>query len=199
MEAVEAELALASKRFSQTKSALLKDDGTPTQTLVEGLEKTLSDADLTSPSLSLFGFAKPTETAGDEPAHKMTQTIAGKTIIFSNDSKPLDLQNAREFDGKKPFSVAVWLKPNSYGAILSRMDVDNAYRGFDMLLSADGRLSVHLIHNWPANAIKVTCNNVFQKGEFAHVVVSYDGSGTAKGIQVFMNGVATRLKTKWMH
>ena len=92
-----------------------------------------------------------------------------------------------DFDGEKPFSVSLWIKPQKYGAILSRMDAEKDYRGFDILLTEKGQVNVHLIHKWPTNAIKITTNHVVSKNQWSCITVSYDGSQKASGVSVFVD------------
>lgn len=110
--------------------------------------------------------------------------------LKSGENAYVDLQQQLSFDGEKEFSISVWVKPTEFGAILSRMgEPEEQYRGFDMLLNANGRLSVHLIHNWPNNAIKVTTQTPLPANVWSNVIVTYDASKKAKGMRIYFDGV----------
>lgn len=48
---------------------------------------------------------------------------------------------------------------------------------------------MHLIHAWPADAMKVrTKQNMVPKGQWSHIAISYDGSGKGTAITIFVNG-----------
>ena len=67
------------------------------------------------------------------------------------------------------------------------MDRENGFRGFDVLCG-DKRIEVHLIHQWPDNAIKVRTKQGIKAGEWHHVFVTYDGTSKADGVSVYVDG-----------
>lgn len=147
-----------------------------------------------------LGVANPDQTdRPDSVAAQVTQAVESKRAtrleselgpalqIPKGPDHHLELPDGFEFDGSKGFCGSVWVKPEQYGAILSRMDGDDAYRGFDLLMMPDGRLNVHLIHHWPDNGIKITTHRKLPRNLWTHIMFSYDGSGKASGIQVYFN------------
>ena len=79
--------------------------------------------------------------------------LFGQAAIFDGKQHldyPLDFPMA-----DKPFSWAVWVKPTGAGAILSRMDSARRSRGCDLFLFADRKVGMHIIADWPSNAMKV--------------------------------------------
>ena len=66
-------------------------------------------------------------------------------------------------------------------------DKDSQYRGWDLFLEG-GRPTLHLIHDWPDNALKVSAKKELAKDRWNHVAVSYDGSSKAKGVKIYING-----------
>ena len=132
---------------------------------------------------------KPIEKRISAKPKSAKKTPFGNSIqISGKDRSQFDLADAFPFNGSRAFSVSVWVRPRKFGAIISRMDAGNNYRGFDMLINPDGKMSVHLIHEWPRNAIKVTTKESLRHLQWQHVSVVYDGSAKAKGLQVFVNG-----------
>ena len=53
---------------------------------------------------------------------------------------------------------------------------------------ADNRISVHIINTWPTNAIKINTKKQLKAGEWKHVMVTYDGSSKASGVNVYVDG-----------
>ncbi|MFN9753975.1 MAG: DUF1553 domain-containing protein, partial [bacterium] len=103
-----------------------------------------------------------------------------------------EVSDAGDFELNQKFSYGAWVKAGRngvFGAIMSRMDEKNGYRGWD-LWQSDRGVSVHIIDKWESNAIKVTTRDaVLKPGEWQHVFVTYNGSGKANGIQIYINGV----------
>ncbi len=101
----------------------------------------------------------------------------------------VDLGNVADFERTDSFSYGGWVRTDAKpsGALLARMDDPNAYRGYDLLLS-DGFLEVHLVHNWPTNAIKVRTKKRLAAGKWQHLLVTYDGSSKAAGVTIYVDG-----------
>jgi hypothetical protein len=98
--------------------------------------------------------------------------------------------NVGDFARDEAFSYAAWLRmeTNTTGAVFSRMeDKDDNYRGWDLWL--DGRKpAVHLLHNWPSNALKVMSRTELPLQKWNHICMTYDGSSKAAGVKLYVNG-----------
>ena len=78
-------------------------------------------------------------------------------------------------------------KKNS-GTILGRIDQGNQDRGWDLWQNGNA-FAVHLVSEWPEKAIKTRVyQNRLQENQWQHVFVTYDGSGKADGVKIFLNG-----------
>ncbi|MDB4538526.1 DUF1553 domain-containing protein [bacterium] len=118
----------------------------------------------------------------------------GAVLLDGTRAGSADLGGRVDFEQDRPFTVTLWLRPESHGAVYSRMEDSDRYRGVDLVLLEDMRPAVHLIHEWTGNAIKVVGDDPLQRGAWHHVAVAYDGSGKAAGITVRVNGAPVRLK-----
>ncbi len=102
------------------------------------------------------------------------------------------------FDRYEPFSVGLWiklLKSHARGPVFSRSNgLDNGDRGYELKLHTDGTLSFNLSHSYPDNAIDLHTAKPVPTGEWLHVTVTYDGSGTAAGTKMYLNGQPTPVQ-----
>ena len=87
------------------------------------------------------------------------------------------------------FSWSMWVKTTTKlsGALLGKMDEQAKHRGYDIWMEG-GRPGMHIIHAWPENAIKVVSKTPLPLNVWNHLCVTYDGSGKAAGINIFVNG-----------
>lgn len=103
----------------------------------------------------------------------------------------LEVGNIGDFERNTPFSYGAWVKAASKDAqagILAKMDVKSAYRGWDLWQNG-ASFGTHIIDAWPGNALKVvTRNSVVKPGKWQHVFVTYDGSGKAGGVKIYVDG-----------
>jgi len=96
-----------------------------------------------------------------------------------------------------PFSIALWVRPETTGALWSKMDESQDYRGVDALVTGNGNLEVHMVSKWDSDALKVSANDVLTLGQWSHVAITSDGTGKAAGLQLFVNG--TSVATTVLH
>jgi hypothetical protein len=101
----------------------------------------------------------------------------------------VDLGDQAGFDLNDAFSAGGWIYIDGSTAmtVLSRMDDSADYRGYDFYFG-DGRLFVHLIHQWDGNAIRVNTRQPVIQQKWQHVVFTYDGSQRAAGIKIYLDG-----------
>jgi hypothetical protein len=97
-----------------------------------------------------------------------------------------------DFHREQPFTVSLWLQTpdvKDRAVIFSRSKAwhDAASRGYELLL-VDNHLQWSLIHFWPGNAISIKTKAPIKPGEWVHVAVSNDGSSSAGGLQIHVNG-----------
>ena len=109
-----------------------------------------------------------------------------------------DLGENGNFERDQSFSYGAWIKAANTagnGGILARMDVAAAHRGWD-LYQGGGKLSAHFIDAWPSNALKVsTAQAVLKPSQWQHVFVTYNGSGKADGVKIYVDGQSQPLQT----
>ena len=113
--------------------------------------------------------------------------VVGRAVQLDS-GKPVTAAFDFAFGNRQPFSLGVWINSKtSAGCIVSKTNDSDAFRGFDLSLRK-GRLLFHLIHRWKDDAIEVATHDTLATGRWHHVLVTYDGSGRASGVKVFVNG-----------
>lgn len=99
------------------------------------------------------------------------------------------LDSVGDFDGDSPMAIFAWVNhaaPDGM-AILSKMDEAAGHRGYDLLLE-NGKLTTHLIHQWPGNAIKVSAKQPITQDQWHHVAMVYDGGRSAAAVRFYVDG-----------
>jgi hypothetical protein len=109
--------------------------------------------------------------------------------------QPLEVASVGDFEKNQGFSVGAWVKPHRgglMGALAARMDNTKDFRGWDLWL-AEGYPAMHIINKWPDDALRVTGRTRLKPGQWQHVFVTYDGSGKAAGVKLFIDGVVQQM------
>jgi Protein of unknown function (DUF1553)/Protein of unknown function (DUF1549)/Concanavalin A-like lectin/glucanases superfamily len=117
----------------------------------------------------------------------------------------LELPAVGDEDGTKSFTVATWMRPHLRpnepkeadhpdGVILSRADAEHDGRGWQ-LISDHGKLKFLFAYKLPDDAIEVeTPARVLEVGQWHHLIATYDGSGKAAGVNLYVDGVPQYLE-----
>lgn len=126
----------------------------------------------------------------NQGANKSAPGKMGKAIKLTGD----DAIGTKvgDFHREQPFTVSLWLQTpdvKDRAVIFSRSRAwhDAASRGYELLL-VDNHLQWSLIHFWPGNAISIKTKTPIKPGEWVHVAVSNDGSSSAGGLQIHVDG-----------
>lgn len=123
-------------------------------------------------------------------ANALTDGRRGKALKFTgDDSMDLGLGN---YNRHEPFSISLWLKTpdrKERAVVLhrSQASTDAASRGYELLIE-EGRLKWSLIHFWPGNAASVRSKAEVPLEQWTQVTVTHDGSSTAAGLKLYING-----------
>ncbi len=106
--------------------------------------------------------------------------------IVINDSEHLN------FDTEDNFSVNLIVKSNlqaSPGMIFSKMVHSSPYRGFEIFTNTKGTILVYMIHDADKNnfILLETNESVLADKLIHHIMVTYDGSSSADGINIYID------------
>ena len=114
-------------------------------------------------------------------------------------STRLELPNIGDRESNQAFSVGTWVRPHLRS--LEAKDVEKPTASFCQLrmrgrISGAGNLKVSkgklgflLAHELPDNSIQLeTKEKVFSVGRWNHVLATYDGSGKAAGVKIYIDG-----------
>ncbi|MEX0289213.1 MAG: DUF1553 domain-containing protein [Flavobacteriaceae bacterium] len=122
---------------------------------------------------------------------KIVDGYTGKGLELDGDAW-LDLNPIGIFRRNEPFSVGIRVKlpkelengvifHKNYGTRL------HSYRGYQLSLK-ENKLELIMAHVWPDNAIVEFSTQEVPKDEWIQLTMTYDGSSSAEGLKVYMNG-----------
>src|SRR5262249_28354202 len=118
-----------------------------------------------------------------------TEGKTGKALDVGA-STQLVLKDVGDLNHPGSFSYGAWVRLSpgaANGALFGRMDEGNSFRGWDLWLEG-GKVGAHIINAWPGNAVKVVATKPLKTGQWQHVFITYDGSGKADGLQIYIDG-----------
>src|SRR5262249_38598391 len=107
---------------------------------------------------------------------------------------------AGAFDTGEQFTFALWMRPGT-GKVgnyaFQKIEDEKTRRGYEFIFEKThlidiqrwaAPLTIRLISDWPDNAMVVRTKEAFDNNEWKHLAFTYDGSGKAAGLKVYLNG-----------
>ena len=144
----------------------------------------------TNPEAQIKGQIYHQDFEGNLGRNSSVPGKVGKAIkLTGDDAFGTKVGNFRRY---QPFSISLWMKTpdKKERAVVfhrSRAWTDSGSRGYQLLIE-EGKLSWSLIHFWPGNALRIKTKQQVVAGEWVHVTVTNDGSSSAPGLKIFING-----------
>ncbi len=134
-------------------------------------------------------------TLAGEPTFDPGQV--GRAASFDGDTE-VSFGDVGSFDRSDPFSLAVWVKGRGNLPMSGFQKLDpERRRGYEWLFDDialvgiqrwAARLAIRLAADGGDNAIQVRTRERLRLGDWYHVAATYDGSGKAAGLVLYVNG-----------
>lgn len=117
---------------------------------------------------------------------------SNNTVIYANDS------SFANYSVTNTFSFSAWFKSavadSNNKPIVSRMDTSFA-KGYILYLEG-GYLSVKISQTFSGNTLRLrSALDTYNDGQWYHVAMTYDGSATAAGVKVYVDGQVISMST----
>jgi len=134
-----------------------------------------------------MNVALPTKIA--LPDHVSAKKEKGLQFDGSNF---LTLGDIGDFDHYEHFSFGGWIQHTNQhekrAGLFSRRNGEIQRQGYDLTLTKDNHLSLRIIHHEGQKYLEVTTKASINPQQWAHVFATYDGSGKAQGVQLYIGG-----------
>ena len=121
----------------------------------------------------------------------------GNGLKFRGEYDELYLDNIPNYEWTSSFSGGMWLNTikKEVGKTQTLMGTagqkNNFWRGWDFYLDANNRINFRIIHSLPHNYLHVITKDSIPTNQWAHAYFTYDGSGEASGVKLYLNGLET--------
>ncbi len=125
----------------------------------------------------------------------LTDGKYGQAAYFNEEYDIVTLRKTGEFDQADPFSVSAWISTEKDSVGSSQTIIGNTgtvfqyHRGWELVLDSTNHVRVRLIHRLPDEFISVSTSKPIAANQWQHIGLTYDGSKSAKGISIFVNGI----------
>ncbi|MDH3709020.1 MAG: DUF1553 domain-containing protein [Cyclobacteriaceae bacterium] len=118
----------------------------------------------------------------------------GQSLHFTGEYDELYIHDVPNFEWTQAFSGGLWVNTTKRDSLKTQTlmgtagEKNNFWRGWDFFLDSQNRLNFRLIHSLPHNYIHVSTLDSVKLSTWAHAFFTYDGSGKAGGIKLYIDG-----------
>ena len=144
----------------------------------------------------------PVSVASGEP--RIVNGRIGNALEFDKEYDLVFLRDTGTFEMNEPFSAGAWIRTDKEGVNQSIMGIsgdltNQAWRGWDLFLDTQNRPSIRFISFWPHNYMQITADISIPTASWHHILFTYDGSGRADGMNLYINGKKQNCFTDYDH
>ena len=125
----------------------------------------------------------------------VTEGKRGKGLTFDGQNF-LNLGLDADFEWYDRFSLSAWIliqdQPKDI-ALFSKRNGEQKRGGYDLARTKEGWLRLRLIHDGN-HQISVQTTQQIPVDTWTHISATYDGSGRAQGVTLYLNGISSRVR-----
>ncbi|MEL6923305.1 MAG: DUF1553 domain-containing protein, partial [Bacteroidota bacterium] len=143
---------------------------------------------------STFYFLDGKRNAFFNQSVELAEGHEGKAIAINDEYNVPYLSELGNFELNDAFSASVHIKTTKRQAKKTQTLLGNTghknnfWRGWEFYLDEQNRIAVRLIHNLPENYFHIRSADSVRVDQWTQVAFAYDGSGSAKGVALYING-----------
>jgi mono/diheme cytochrome c family protein len=128
----------------------------------------------------------------------------GRAVSFDGDTE-VSFGDVGAFDRADRFSIAVWVRPRGNLPIhlFQKLHAADGRQGYEWRFDDirlvgiqrwAARLSITMASDAPAGAIEIRTRERLRLGDWHHVALTYDGSGKAAGVRLYVGGAPAEVE-----
>ena len=140
-------------------------------------------------------IADGNKNVGSRLAPKVVLGIKDNALRFEQDYDRLYIsKEIPNFEWIDPFSAGVWVNTDQQDPKFRQFILgttggkNNWWRGWDFYLDGSNHLNFRLINIAPGNMVHIRTEQTIPVEQWKHLAFSYNGSGKADGIKLFIDG-----------
>lgn len=116
----------------------------------------------------------------------------GNAFVFDGENY-LNIGDLGDFDQANRFSLGGWIKgaapTDKDAALIVKRNEEQKRGGYQLLLTRENRLKAGIIHDQNNERIEVVSKQAINPDNWTHVFATYDGSGKAAGLRLYVDGI----------
>ena len=137
---------------------------------------------------------------------RLLNVLDAPTLIEGNKGNALQFDGANylnisdyaDFEHSDRFSLGAWVNypatNSKIASLIVKRNEEQKRGGYQLMLTKEQKLLVSLIHDQGKERIDVESLKSISPNRWTHVFMTYDGSGKAKGVSLFVDGIRQEVE-----
>jgi hypothetical protein len=136
---------------------------------------------------------------------RIVEGKVGNAFEFTGEYDELRLNDLENYEWTQPLSATLWVnttkrkKDKTQTLIGNAGPKNNFWRGWEFYLDTLNRLNIRLTSALPGNCIHLTSRDSIHVRQWTHVGFTYDGSGRAGGLRLYVDGQSAAATIAYDH
>jgi hypothetical protein len=142
----------------------------------------------------------PSVAGGAAPAYVQSPIlkpgVKGNAFYFDDINRGILAEGVGQFERTQPFSVDLWIRAAAVyddSTVFNHLENDYSGGAGYALNLEKNHLRFSMLHSRAGNLIRVRTQQAVQVDTWTHVAVTYDGSSKARGVTIYLDGVAAAV------
>lgn len=129
--------------------------------------------------------------------NNFTNTVA-LDFGSGNTTKFISMGNNHNFAWSDDFTICIWHYPHtSWEAVVFSKENGPVGNGWDFRYTGANKYQFYSSGSGATRRIQIISNNTFSTGTWRHVCLVYDGSQSAAGLSIYVNGASEAFTTQF--
>jgi hypothetical protein len=123
-----------------------------------------------------------------------------KCVLLNANNENISLGNNFMYSYKTPFSFSLWIKKTvaiSTGTILFGKYDNKNNRGYQSYINGGGDVYIILRYGTAYIGMGTPLNSISSTGVWYHIVITYNGSVSSSGFEIYINGIKQAHNTNY--
>lgn len=108
-----------------------------------------------------------------------------KSLLFGGSNEYVTMGNVLGFERTDPFSISLWCKPTISGTLVSKRNAGMSNTGYAIEYAYN---LIYVYLECASGYIEIKSDMELNDGHWHHVVMTYDGSHDANGVDIYIDG-----------
>ncbi len=123
-------------------------------------------------------------------------SLSEESLYFDGSTEYVTMGDVLGYDRLDSFSLSVWIKTTGASEFLiGKQNGGSPYTGYGLSLNASGLVLFEMTNTTSTNWIQVVTTLSVNDDQWYHLCVTYDGSSSASGVTIYINGEVASITT----